>query len=394
MRITLLLLFGFCTCCLGAEQIALYPGFGRVRVTQQAQFFADLTGEKSIQNIVNQPDSSWKPIPPQGFSKPFDAKPYWIKIPVRCLRSEVYFFQSTYVILEDFALYIHNKTNDSISYQGNLGLKHASVRNPFLQSSFVFRMPLEAQTDYDLYVRLNKRFSTTVIPFFLRDSANFASHVNQIETERGIIYGVFFILIFQGLVLLFYFKERLHFYYIGYVLSSFLILFISDGMFRFYFPSWLYDEVHFSIYFIIPICFTFVFTIVFSLLNTQKHFPELVRFSWVVIVFSFMLSVINAVGYFQFPNFPLWVFRLSNLFVILYPILFITICFKTYSRFKNRQALVLLFLFSLTLLFILFFALLPFFTYRHDTFSKFRWIILFEALALMLIINRDLYLNK
>ncbi len=378
----------------GAERIALYPGVGSVRVTNQAQFFADMSGVEDIESVVQKTNEAWRQVPEKGFAKPFDAKPYWIKIPVRCQVSEAYFFQSTYVILEDFALYIHNRKTDSIFYKGNLGLKNSLEKNDILHSSFVFRVPLKANTDYDFYLRLNKRFSTTAIPFFLRDSSNFAKHINQIEKERGIIYGIFFMLLFQGFVLLLYFKEKLHFHYIGYVLTSFLILFISDGTFRLYFPSELFDVIHFTTYFIIPTCFSFVFLVVFGMLKTRTHFPTLVRISWWTIALSFVFSISNAIGYFYLPSYPLIIFRLTTLVILLYPVLFIIICTKSYLKFKNHQALVLLTLFSLTLIFIVLFALLPFLTYKFEQFSQFKWIVLFEGVVLMLIINRDLYLNK
>lgn len=348
----------------------------------------------NIHQILEKDKDTWSRIPKNGFKKPFDAKPYWIKIPVHCSKSGIFFFQSTYVILEDFGLYVHNNTLGTTEYMGNLGLKFPHEKNDIIHSSLVFRLALEAGMDYTFYFRLNKRFSTTALPFYIRDSGSFVKHVSGIDKERGIIYGVFLILVFQGIVLWLFFRESVYLRYTGYIITSFLILFISDGTFRLFFPKPFFDVIHFSVYFIIPTCFSFVFLVLFDLLNTKTHFPKLVKLSWWIIGVSFAFSVINAIAYFYWPTYPLILFRLTNVVVLFYPICFIWICIKTYLRNSNKLALVLLGLFSLTLLFVLFFAFLPFFTYRFEYFSEFKWIILFEGVVLMLIINRDLYLNK
>jgi signal transduction histidine kinase len=392
--VSIALIIFFSNLLISAEQISLYPGVGSFRVTEQGYFLKDGSGNLNIYQILEKDQDDWNRIPKNGFKKPFDARPYWIKIPVRCSKSGIFFFQSTYVILEDFGLYVHNNSLGTTEYMGNLGLKFPHEKNDIIHSSLVFRLALDQGMNYTFYLRLNKRFSTTAIPFYIRDSGSFVKHVSRIDKERGIIYGIFFMLVFQGVVLWLFFREHVYIRYAGYIITSFLILFISDGTFRFFFSKLYFDAIHFSVYFIIPTCFSFVFLVLFDLLNTRTHFPGLVKLSWWVIGVSYFFSVINSIAYFFVPSFPLILFRLTNVVVLLYPLLFILICIKTYFLNTSKQALVLLGLFSLTLLFVLFFAFLPFLTYRFEWFSSFKWIILFEGVMLMLIINRDLYLNK
>lgn len=384
----------FSSLAISAERISLYPDVGSIRVTGQGSYIKDDIGDLKIEQILQKPEEVWNSIPSTGFKKPFDAKPYWIKIPVRCTSSGIFYLQSSYVILEEFALYVHNSALDTVLFHGDLGLKSSIEESKILHSSIVFRMLLDADNDYTFYIRLNKRFSTTAFPFYIRDSRSFVTHVSSIEKERGVIYGIFLILVVQGFVLWSFFRESIYFSYTGYVIMSFLILFISDGTFRLFFPSKYFDVVHFSIYFILPTCFSFVFLVLFDLLKTRAYFPRIVKFSWWIIGLSYSFSIINAAAYFYAPSYPLILFRLSTAFVLIYPVVFILVCIKTYLRNKSKPALVLLGLFSLTLMFILFFAFLPFLTYNHESFSAFKWIILFEGVVLMLIINRDLYLSK
>jgi signal transduction histidine kinase len=119
-----------------------------------------------------------------------------------------------------------------------------------------------------------------------------------------------------------------------------------------------------------------------------------VWWTWLFILLSLVFSISNAIGFFYVPNYPLIIYRLTTLVVLSYPILFVIICLKTYFLNRNKQALVLIALFSLALIFMVLFAFLPFIDYRFERFMSFKWMILFEGASLMLIKNRDLYLNK
>ncbi len=390
--IALLLWFSFQA--LGAERMNLYPGVGGVRIGQQAAYYKDSVGAAQVEDMIHLPASLWTQIQKGGFSKPFDAKPYWIKIPVNCIYSGVFFLRSSYVLLEDFELFVHALDVDSIMRLGNIGIRHEIDENRITHRSLIFSMHLERGKSYDLYLRLNKRFSTRILPLYLHDSGSLLEEVSADDRQSGVVYGIVLFLIFQGVVLWLYFKERIYANYIGYILCTLLIMFISDGTFRLYFPSFLFDEVHFSTYFILPICFSFIFVIVFDLLHTRTLFPKLVRWTWFFIALSFAFCVSNAIGFFFLPNYPLIIFQVTTLVVLSYPVLFVTICVKTYFLNRDKQALVLLVMFSMVLIFILLFALIPFISYRFERFMSFKWMILFEGAALMLVINRDLYLNK
>jgi len=298
------------------------------------------------------------------------------------------------VPLEDFELFVHELEGDSIIHLGELGIRHKIQESKITHRSLIFRMHLEGSKRYNLYLRLNKRFSTRLLPLFLHDSSSLLQEISTDDRQTGIFYGVSLFLIFQGIVLWLYFKERIYAYYIGYVVSTLLIMFVSNGTFRLYFPSAFFDEVYFSIYFILPICFSFVFTSLFDLLNTRILFPKIVWWTWLFILLSLVFSISNAIGFFYVPNYPLIIYRLTTLVVLSYPILFVIICLKTYFLNRNKQALVLIALFSLALIFMVLFAFLPFIDYRFERFMSFKWMILFEGASLMLIKNRDLYLNK
>ena len=378
----------------GAGSIDLFLGVGAVRIGEQASYYKDSVGDTQIQDMIQLSASHWTQIPKRGFAKPFDAKPYWIKIPVNCTKTGVFFLRSSYVILEDFELFIHVPEKDSIIRLGELGIRHEIEKSKIIHRSLIFRMHLEKGNSYDLYLRLNKRFSTRVLPLYIHDSSSLLQVTSADDRQSGIVYGVFLFLIFQGVVLWLYFKEHIYAHYIGYVVSTLLIMFMADGSFRLYFPSAFFDEVHFTTYFILPICFFFVFNIVFDLLNTRILFPKLVWWTWFFILLSLMFSLSNTIGFFFVPSYPLIIFRLTTLVVLSYPILFAIICLKTYFLNRNNQALVLLFLFSMVLIFIILFGLLPFINYQFERFMSFKWMILFEGGSLMLLINRDLYLNK
>ena len=377
-----------------AERISLHSGFGAKRLTHEVQFIQDTFNHLSIADLISSTNITWTNAPEWGFKKPFDGKHYWLKISIHNQQSEVFFFQSNYVILENFQLFVHDLTRDKLIEYDDLGLKSKNHKSQILHSSLVYRVKLIENTDYDFYIRLYKKFSSPALPFYLRDSTDFPKHISAVEKERGIIYGIFIILVFKGLILWLFFREKLYLFFVGYVFCSFLILFISDGTFRLYLPTDIFDYVHFSVYFIIPLCFGFIFLIVFRLLRSRELLPFWYRAALWTIGLSFVFSVSNAIGYFLLPKYPLWVFQFTTLIVLMYPFLFIVICLKTYLRTKQKQALILLTVFSVTSVFAILFALLPFVTYRFERFMEFKWIVLFESIILVFVINRDLYLSK
>jgi signal transduction histidine kinase len=72
----------------------------------------------------------------------------------------------------------------------------------------------------------------------------------------------------------------------------------------------------------------------------------------------------------------------------------IGICIAIYYKKRVQKALYFLLIFIFTLIFTALFSLLPFTLISHNQLMTFRWIIVFEGVAVLLILHRDLYLSK
>jgi signal transduction histidine kinase len=72
----------------------------------------------------------------------------------------------------------------------------------------------------------------------------------------------------------------------------------------------------------------------------------------------------------------------------------IGICFHTYKKNKSPKALYFLMLFMFTLIFTVFFSLLPLSLASYNQLMTFRWIIVFEGFTVLLILHRDLFSSK
>jgi signal transduction histidine kinase len=172
------------------------------------------------------------------------------------------------------------------------------------------------------------------------------------------------------------------------------ILFVANGLFRNYIPNEYLLEIYFSMYYCIILAFFTLYLILYKLFDIRKEFPILHRIIQWKVVATFLNMAINQTAFFCWPNYPLKLYEIGNVMLILYPLFLFGICFVMYKRYRSEKALYFLLLFTFTLVFTVFFSLLPFSFVSHNQLMVFRWIIVFEGIAVLLILHRDLYRSK
>jgi two-component system, sensor histidine kinase LadS len=367
--------------------------FEKVKLTNQSKFYGDTVVYEDIYRVLNLSEENWEYVAEKGFAKPYDERAYWIKFSIDCRNSGEYFLENQYPMLEEYSLYIKNKTINEVYHQGNLGIKNKQLQN-VKYSSPVFKFGLEAGNEYEFFIFINKRFSTSALPIYLRSAENFSEHLSNSERKRGIVYGIFIFLIFQALIMWFYLKLNIYLHYLFYALGLFFILIISDGTFRLILSSKNHEIGYFALYYSILLSFNFLYLILFKILKTKELLPKI--YTWITfkVALSFLVLLINTFAFFYIPQYPLLLFKVSNLLIALYPVLFIVVCIATYIKNRNAESLIFLGMFALTLFFILSFAFLPFANYVFEKFMLFKWLIVFEGILVLVIVNRDLYLSK
>ena len=349
------------------------------------------TNSFNIDSIVQLSSQQWKKVSPNGFKKPFDKNIWWLKFTLKCNKSGRYYLESQYPLIEDFTLYIAQK--NKIYDLGNQGLKNPSSKQ-FASRYPIFNFHLTKNKNYTCYIRVNKTFATPNLPISIYASNEYLIHTRKDEIQYGIIYGIIGVLFFLGIITGISFKSKVHIYYTFYIVSLFGILIISNGLFRTVLPANYLLEGYFTMYYFITVTFISLWMILFELFEVKQNYPRLHKIIKIKILLSIVSILINQTAFFYWPNYPLILYKISNLVIVFYPIMMIGICFHTYKKNKSPKALYFLMLFMFTLIFTVFFSLLPLSLASYNQLMTFRWIIVFEGFTVLLILHRDLFSSK
>jgi signal transduction histidine kinase len=347
----------------------------------------------SIYEIQALPESVWQKVPADGFKKPYDRRFWFLRFEVDCEKTGYYYLENQYTMLEEFSLFLQENGGETKDF-GNQGVRIPTGNSSFFTRYPMFRVHLRAGKKYTFYLRLNKTFAASNQPLFLYTSREYFERNSKDERQYGIIYGVIFVLLFMGLITGFFFKSRIYFYYALYMLGLAGILFVSNGLYRILLPEKHHLIGYFTLYYFILCTFFGLYLMLYKLFDIRSEFPVLHKFILVKVILSVFSSVLNTFAFLYWPSYPLLFYKISIVFIILYPLVMIGICIAIYYKKRVQKALYFLLIFIFTLIFTALFSLLPFTLISHNQLMTFRWIIVFEGVAVLLILHRDLYLSK
>lgn len=388
----LFFVFIFTNNLLFSKELTLKNGFSKESInTYLYTYPTENKKHISMKEIIKTPSSHWKKVGPKGFKKKNDIRIWWLKINVNCKKSGRYYLENQYPLLEIFEMY--QVYNQKIKKYGNFGLRNPDLHTP-KQKYPTFTLSLEKGKKYTFYIKLYKKFAIPSQPISLYSDKAYNELSKKDEREYGIIFGIIVVLIFMGLLTGLIFRLKIYFYYTVYMFSLGGILFVANGLFRNYIPNEYLLEIYFSMYYCIILAFFALYLILYKLFDIRKEFPILHRIIQWKVVATFLNMAINQTAFFCWPNYPLKLYEIGNLMLILYPLFLFGICFVMYKRYRSEKALYFLLLFTFTLVFTVFFSLLPFSFVSHNQLMVFRWIIVFEGIAVLLILHRDLYRSK
>lgn len=340
-----------------------------------------------IDIILKDSTLRWKKIPEEGFSKPYNNASYWLHYRIYIPNNGVYHLVNNYTMLEKLELYTVDDLGQT-NYYGNLGIESPNTSIGFTFPAFNVTLN---KGFYDFYILEYKRFSTASQNIQLLNNESFIDFTYQYQFWNGLIYGIFLFLFVQGLITFYLFRVNKYLIYCVYLICLVVIYGVSEGSYRLIFPYEWHKNIYFMLYFAIAGSFCCLFLLFLLIVPVKKHIPLLPKLLFYVFGFTLCLLVVNNYAFLYIPNFPLWVFKLSNLLFILFPLSLLLLSLYFYFKYKYKQALWLVVLFVLTLFFIIVFSLLPFLGIRFSMFMKFKWLIIFEGIAVLVILYKDFY---
>jgi signal transduction histidine kinase len=362
----------------------------RVNLNSAAEYISTTSQDMQPLALLGNDSLPWKKVGSRGFSKPYDNLGYWLRIPLRIQTGGTYFLENNYPMLEEFRGYLI-EGNGIMHYLGNEGLRHPTREafNPLP----VFRMELH-EGNYLLYLYMGKKFSTSAQSLTFYHATAYATQMRTVNFQNGIVYGIFAFLLIQGIVTALFFRSTRYGLYSGYVFSLLVILAVSDGTIRLLLPGEWHLAGYFSLYYALLASFGFLLALFVQLVPVKKHLPEVWKTVKLLFGIALLLLVVSHSAFFNWPNYPLWAYKIGNSLFLLFPLLLVGLSLYFGLKYRYKQALWLLIVFGLTLVFIGAFALLPYIHYDFAEFMQFKWIILFEGIAVLIVLNRDFYLTR
>ncbi len=375
----------------GDDYIFVDENFTNTRIKKYTDFYVGNTTIESVDDLIKVDESDWRRVSEKGISLPYKNLTYWYRFKIVSHQTGQYYLENPYTYLPCFHLFILNK-NELIDY-GNAGFGNADY---FQKTNYyvpTFELNFNEDDTLIGYLKLKKKFSTSSLPITLWKGKEYHQNANKHWFVNGVISGVFYILLFIGLIAYFYFKDTTYLYYFLYVLSLLIVLVINNGSGKIIYGHHYFIN-GFGVYLPIVTTLFFMFLLCFRVFQIKRSYPIFYKgilFSFIVM---FLVYFWSAYAYMFLPNYPLFLFKVSNSLLIIFPVSLFYICIKVYLKTKNKSAIWFLLIFALTLIFIVFFSLLPYFTYSLEAFYAFKWLILFEALAVLLVLFDDLFKSK
>ena len=359
----------------------------KIEIGVENIYVASFDTYKSISEISSNNSIAWQKLESAAFAKPYDKKHYWIKIRVNVREDGSYFFLNDYTMLEKLELYTIDKNND-IRFYGFRGME--DERNRINFSFPVYKLNLK-QGGYDLYLYQFKNFSTATQTIQILTESDFTDFLYSYQFKNGIIYSFFVLLFLQGLITSFLFRSKKYLIFCAYLLCLFLIFTIAEGGYQHIIPIHWHRNFYFLIYYAIAGSFLCLFLLLKALIPSKSIDSILSKSIFSFFGFVWILLSINHYAFIHLPNFPLIIFKVSNLLLSILPISLCILALYFYFKFKFKEALWMLIIFGFTMFFVLAFSILPFVGIKFSYFVQFKWIIVFESIAVLVVLYKDLY---
>ncbi len=186
----------------------------------------------------------------------------------------VWFLVKNDPIIEDIRVYHKDLTADRNKYIEKKAGSIIPVDNKIIKTNdFVARFPVQKNVPDTIYVRV-RTSSQCIISFNILTASEYAKRYSKKNLFHGIFFGIFFLLIVYNSLLYFSFKEKTHIFYVLYILSYSIFIFIYEG---YYFE--IIGRIFHRDYVILPAA-AVTLTTIFWLLLTREFLSTKVHLPW------------------------------------------------------------------------------------------------------------------
>lgn len=231
-------------------------------------------GQAGIKELLLS-DTLFQPINPDRLQFSYSGDHVWLKLPFQYKGStpaELYFvsrFPST-----NHVSFYQIDEQHTILREVNTGIDYPFSSREMNTRSFVFKVPVQPGKTYTLYLLLHNRLGSLSAAVKLMNAEGYMRFSSEDTLYTVSFITLLLITFLISLVLAFFFREKIYFYYSSYLFSLSLIMICSEGFaFQYVWPNAPWMAVLSKGIFVIP-CIAFFQLFFFELVKHPSFPPE------------------------------------------------------------------------------------------------------------------------
>ena len=375
------------------QRINIDQNFSSLKITDQSWYYADTVLAPDIFRIQNLPENKWKRTSKKGYTSIQKVQTHWLRFKVHSEIKGSIFLSVDFTLMDSLILF---QTTDQLTIKSeNLG-DQLDPRNRSLKYRLpTFKIDIEENTEYTLYLYAHKDKSVCVLPLILNSEEAFLEKVSKGENEMGIIYGFFLSFIAIAFLTFTYFKEWSYLWYSLYVSSLFawlLAVFGSGHLFLWPSLTW-FNAI--AGYFTVLLSFIFFGLMVVSTLKIREKEKFLNRIiQGLLLFYALNFTLTSCLYFFNQGSFLASLIQFGHFTILIFPLLISYACGYIYWKYKIRKALFILLIFSISLSGMIILPLVPTGLVEKSLYELYKWLFVLECFLLLIVLLHDLFQLK
>lgn len=218
--------------------VVLPVGEASTGISTALSYLRDDSGKQSLTEVLAHPAADWQKNGDQTFSHGYTSAHWWLRFDVGNPRAELsrLLVELSYPVLDDVEVWVLGPDNKPEAHY-RLGDKHAFDARPVQHRFFLIPMELQPEAKRTVVMRLHSS-SSMQAPLTLWDERAYFEQDQKILLAEGLFFGGIGLLVVYSFFVFVALRERMHFYYVLFVISLLVFLASLKGFaFQFIWPQ-------------------------------------------------------------------------------------------------------------------------------------------------------------
>jgi diguanylate cyclase (GGDEF)-like protein len=218
--------------------VSLAEGQSSLEITSALQYVQDESHQLQLAQVLALPTSQWMPNGNNIFSHGYTRSSWWLRFDVSNPRTDIsrLLLELAYPVLDDVEVWVLGPGNIPEAHY-HLGDKQAFHTRPVWHRFFLIPLELPSKAQRTVVLRLNST-SSMQAPLTLWSERAYFERDQKVLLAEGLFFGGISLLVIYSFFVFVALRERMHFYYVLFVVSLLVFLASLKGFtFQFIWPQ-------------------------------------------------------------------------------------------------------------------------------------------------------------